>query len=547
MVARSDVPFNVSLLLPTERHLQGLRPVRVLDIFDGAGSSNFHPDGLFSSTIFGRSGDPNRSRRYSFIDVKVSIFHPVVHRSLVALKRLYGGIIAGSEYATWNDEIKDFERSNAVDGETGFHFFLSKWRQIEFQPTKSTTREQYILLVQREQKREKGGLLHNVIVMPAGLRDVEVGNDGRVGEDEINDYYRRLRRIANTISDAAAKSGGDIVNTARYNLQRAFNELFEYIERLVEGKHKLMMSKFLGRRIQNGTRNVITAMNTSTMLLGGAGQVGFNNTIVGLYQLLKSINPVARYHLRHGAISRIFVSRDQPVRLVNKKTLAADPVELSHHHFDRWTTDEGLNKVLTSFGEENLRHKPLELEGRYLALVYKGKDGTFKIIHDINEVPEGRSREDVHPITFAELLYLSTYRILNRHPVFVTRYPVTGVGSIYPSLAFVKTTIRSERRRELGDDWAPLDESHEAYEFPIPGRAWVNSMSPHSARLVGLGADFDGDTGSGNATYTEESIEEVGKYLQTRRAYVGTDGEFAASTSTSTVDLVLFNLTGEAT
>ncbi len=543
MVARSDIPFNVSLLYLTPKHLQGLRPVRALDIFDGAGSNNFHPDGFFSPLIFGRSGDPTRSERYSYIDIKIPVFHPMVFRCLVALKRLYGGILAGTDYATWNNELKDFERSNAVDGETGFHFFVSKWREIKFEATKSATREHNILLVKKAQA--EGSLVDKVVVMPAGLRDVEIGADGRVGEDEINGFYKRLLSLANTISDAAVKTSNEIVNTARFNLQRTFNELFEHIERLIEGKHKLFMGKWVSRRIQNGTRNVITAMNTSTMMLGGEGQVGFNNTIVGLYQLLKAINPVARYYIRHGALSKVFVARDQPVHLVNKKTLAKEEVQLTHQHFDRWTTDEGLNKILTSFGEEDLRHKPLEIEGRYLALIYKGKDGSFKIIHDINEVPEGRDRADVHPITFCELLYLSTYRVLNEHPVYFTRYPIIGVGSIYPSMAFAKTTIRSEIRQELGDDWQPLGKDHVAYEFPIMGGAFVNSLAPHSARLAGLNADFDGDTGSCNAVYSDEAKAEVKDYLQTRRAYVGTDGEFVASTDTSTVGLVLFNLTGD--
>lgn len=34
---RNAIPFNVSLLQLTPAKLQGLKPVRVLDIFDGAG------------------------------------------------------------------------------------------------------------------------------------------------------------------------------------------------------------------------------------------------------------------------------------------------------------------------------------------------------------------------------------------------------------------------------------------------------------------------------------------------------------------------------
>ena len=58
---RVEVPFNITLLqLPPER-LNGIRPIRALDFFEGS-SQNFHPDGLFSVEIFGRVGDERRNR-----------------------------------------------------------------------------------------------------------------------------------------------------------------------------------------------------------------------------------------------------------------------------------------------------------------------------------------------------------------------------------------------------------------------------------------------------------------------------------------------------
>jgi hypothetical protein len=122
---------------------------------------------------------------------------------------------------------------------------------------------------------------------------------------------------------------------------------------------------------------------------------------------------------------------------------------------------------------------------------------------------------------------------------------VTGVGSIYPSKIYARTTIRSEVRRELDSQWQPMDDTHVAYEFPIPGDAFVNSVVPHSAKLGKLGADFDGDTVSANATYSDEAVKEVDTYLKKKRAYVGTDGNFISSTSVDTVNLVMHNLTGD--
>lgn len=536
-----DVPFNVSLLSLTPKKLQGLRRVSVLDIFDGAGS-DFHEDGLFSISTFGKVGDDRRSKRFAYIDIKVPIFHPVIYRALVSLKRLYSGIIAGNEYVLWSDEINDFERSDALNGKTGFAYFVEHWEKIKFEETTSVSREQNILMIAKYLTTSMTSL---VVVMPAGLRDIEIGADGRARKDEINDFYARLLSIANTISESSVRSNPQMINTARYGLQTAFNELFEYIESMIEGKKKLLMGKWASRRIMNGTRNVITAMDTSTAYLGSAGSVGFNSTVIGLYQGLKTIMPVARFHIRNGFLAKVFVSVEMPARLVDKKTLKAVDVKLKSQYFDRFMTDEGVEKVLTSFAEEGLRHKPIEIDGYYLGLVYKGPDGTFKIIQDIEEVPATRSQRDVYPLTFCELLYLSCYKVLNKFPLFVTRYPVTGVGSIYPSKMHVMTTIKSQQRRELSDMWDPMDDDHVAYEFPITGGSFVNSLVPHSAKLARLGADFDGDTASANVTYSDEAIAEVDHYLKKRKAYVGTDGKFTSSVDVSTVALVLHNLTGD--
>jgi hypothetical protein len=532
----------VSVLDLNANVLQGLRPVRSLDIFEGAGSTQFHDDGLFSVSIFGRVGDEKRSQRFSYIDIKVPVFHPVIYNALLQLKRLYGGIMAGTEYALWNDAINDFERSDPVNGKTGFAYFLQYWKAIKFEETKSDARQQNILMIA---KYKDLAMTNKIVVMPAGLRDVEIGSDGRVEKDEINDFYMRLLSVSNTISEVSVKTNPEMLNNARYSLQRTFNELFEYIEKMIEGKKKLLMGKWASRKIWNGTRNVITAMDTSTAYLGSEGSVKFNNTVVGLYQGLKTVLPVARYLLRNGFLSKVFTTVDAPAKLVDKKTRTMVEVKLKSQYFDRFMTDEGIEKVITAFGEEEMRHKPLEIEGHYLGLIYKGPDGTFKIIQDINEVPGTRSKLDVYPLTFCELLYLSCYTQLNKYPMFVTRYPITGVGSIYPSKMYVKTTIKSEVRKELSDAWEPIDDAHTAHSFPITGAAFVNSLVPHSAKLDGLTADFDGDTASGNATYSDESIKEIDDYFQQKKAYVGTDGKFVSSVAVSTVELVLYNLTDD--
>lgn len=540
-MGKLDIPFNVTILELTAQKLQGMKPVTALDSFDGTGN-NFHENGLFSVSIFGRVGDEQRNYRFSYIDIKVSVLHPILFRAISELKQLYSGILSGQEYALFDESEQDFVRSDAVHGKTGYAFFISHFKKINYTETKSVSRQHNIELVR---KYLDVALTSKILVMPAGLRDMEMGADGRPQENEINTLYRKLLAISNTINDAAVRQNPETINNARWTLQQTFNQLYAMIEDMLQGKRKLIQNRWAARRIFNGTRNVITAMDTSVPYLGGAGSIDFNSTGVGLYQMLKAILPVAQYLLRHGFLSKVFVSPDQPANLVSKKTLKRETVLLKPHYFDQWMTDEGVAKIISMFAQEDMRHRYIEVDGYYLGLIYKGPDGTFRLMQDISEVPEGRDIKDVTPITFCELLYLSTYTDLNKYPCFVTRYPVTGMGSIYPSKVFCKTTIQVEVRRELGPNWEPMDEHHIAYQFPIRGGAFVNSLIPHSAKLGRLGADFDGDTSSFNVVYSDESIKEVDDFLGSPRAYIDTSGHFLSSTEVDTVRLVLHNLTGD--
>lgn len=535
---RLDVPFNISLLSLTPNKLQGLRPVTALDFLDGQ-TKNFHPNGLFSTEIFGRVGDEARSQRFSYIDIRIPIFHPVLFRALSELKRLYAGIMAGSDYAIWNAEAKDFEKSNPLEGQTGYAFFLKHWRDIVFEETKSAAREQNILLIK---KYGDNCMTDKIVVMPAGLRDLEM-DGGRIEFDDVNGFYRKMLSVSSTLTDSAIKQNPESLNITRYNLQVTFNQLYDYLESMIRGKKKLLLGGWAARGIFNGTRNVISAMETSVPELGKPGYPDFNTTVVGLYQAAKAANPISIFHLKTGFLSKVFSTVDAPARLVNKKTLRVEEVHLKPAYYDRFMTDEGLAKVLTSFGTEDLRHKPLEIEGRWLGLIYKGPDGTYRLLQDIAEVPLDRRREDVTPITFCELLYLSIYQHVNGLPAFVTRYPVTGIGSIYPSRAMIQPTIKTEVRRELDQNWQPMDDTHVAYKFPVTGSAFINSTIPHSSKLAGLGADFDGDTASLNITYSDESKKEVDTFLKSKRAYVGVDGKFISSVSVSPIELVFHNLT----
>ena len=221
---RLEMPANIKLMNTNDPRIKSFRMVTSLDTFDGMNTNNFHPDGLFSTEIFGRVGTPERDTQFSFIHTKIPIFNPYIYKKITGLKALYKGIITGKQYATWNDKDKDFEPSDLVNGETGFAFFLSRLTEIKFKQTSSASREADIKLVYGA-IQDGTALITHVPVFPAGLRDAYIEADGRVTEDEVNPLYRSLISAANALPDSIAGTVSttpsiEVLDEAVYNTTR---------------------------------------------------------------------------------------------------------------------------------------------------------------------------------------------------------------------------------------------------------------------------------------------------------------------------------------
>lgn len=527
----SMLPFNISLLILSSDNIRNMKQVKVLDIFETVGSKNFHPDGLFSTEIYGKVGDERRNRLFGYMDLRLKVFHPVVFKALLDLKELYGGIMSGKAYAKFNPATKDFDACSPTDGSTGFAFFLKHFHELQFEERKSTSREFAIRMVN---KSRESCLFDKFLVMPAGLRDFTVLPNGKPEEDEINSLYRRVLSIANVIGQHGGGADESHMDSTRYGLQIAVNAIYAYVINLLEGKTKLIQGWWTSRKIFQSTRNVITSNVQTVDRLFDNRTVGPNDTVVGLYQSLRAIFPLA-VNLIRGYSGKVFSGPNTPATLVNRKTFEREVASVPPEHYDEWMTQEGIEGIVGRFEVELLRHEPIEVDGRYFGLVYN--DGKrVKFCQGIEELPEGFDKKYLSPITYAELFYLSVFQRVKETPAFVTRYPITGYGSIYPSWIYLKTTTRSMSMKVLDENWQESDVV--AAEFPVRGTPFVNSMSPSISHLIRMTADFDGDVCSLTAVLSDDGIEEIKSLLNNKDYYVGVNGKMVFSCSNDVSELV---------
>lgn len=537
---RVEIAANISIVNLTPERLEKLKPVTVLDIFDGI-SGDFHEDGLFSISTFGRAGSEERDTNFSYVDIKVEVFHPFIHKTICALKGLYAGIMSGRAYAIWDDKEKDFIASDIVNGQTGYYYFMQHWTKIKFKQSESHQRKARIQLIEKF-KQLGTATCTKVLVIPAGLRDLEVEEGGRIKQNEINDLYRPIIQASNAIS-TSSDLDTPIIDVSRNNVQNNFNNVYNYIRNLLDGKGGFIQAKYGRRHIAYGTRNVISAMDTSAADLEDKNSFDINSTGMGLFQLMKAVEPKVIYFMRRW-LEPIFSAGESKAYLVNPKTLQRELVNITTKTYDRWQTSAGISKLIELFSLSHIRTRAVRIEDYYLALVYRGHDNTFKVIYGIEDLPKEFDPKLVYPITFTEMFYIAGFTEWNKIPVNVTRYPVAGEGSIYSSYAYVKTTLAAEVRYELDENWEKTDRV--ALEYPTFDNAvYIDTIVPHPSRLAGLAGDFDGDTTSANAVSSDEAVKEVKDYLNSRKAYVRPDGSLTNSAMIDTVQRVLYNLTGD--
>lgn len=531
-------PYNVRLLQLTDQAARNLKPITTLDTFDGA-TKNFHPDGLFSNEIFGMNGDKTRMRRFAYIDVKIPIMHPLVYRTLGRLKRMYPEIMAGKTYALWDEATKDFVKSDALDGKTGYTFFMEHFDQIVFPQRLSDLRELNIKFIERARSISMNT---KIVVSPAGFRDYIITSDGFEEEDEVNKLYRKMLAFSNSVTVEMFRMNPQMYDRVRFSLQSTFNALYEYHENMVRGKHKLLQGRVMSRQVRDGTRAVITTQNLEIKELFAPGTPTTNSTGIGLYQYIKAFRPLCIFHLQNGYLKNVFSSPGAPARLVNPKTLHSEMAQVSLESFDLWMTKEGIEKLFNLFGEVERRHEPVMIDDYYLALRYN--DGkVFKLFGDIDELPEGFERKHVQPVSFAELIYSQTYQTENNVAMVNTRFPVTGFGSIYPTEPFLKVTSHTVSLKPLDDNWQIDDSLPIMREFPMREETFIDTMMPSSDKLALAGADFDGDKMTGNGLYLKESVAESKAVMRSRNFHVRTDGSIAHSLNTVTVDFLLGAMT----
>jgi len=458
-------------------------------------SSAFDRCGLFSEEIFGPIASQMRLIKMGYINLNCKVFHPVIFQNLQALKRFYVEIMSGRSYAKWDATEKDFIHASEDDPEakTGYTFFLRHFNQIELAKNASLRRNDKIDVI----LNNKDNLfIDKFIVAPAGIRDMNE-EDGRMEKDSINTLYVALMERAKAMP--AGSNLDSIYDSVHYSIQRKVLEVYEYLLNFVSGKRGFFEAKLGARAVAQGTRNVITSTSLECESPDSPQYHKLDEVKIPLYQAAKGFQSLVTYWIKSTFYGLIIQDGADQIPLINPDTKRLEYVQIDDKDRDALLTAEGILKTIDRFRDPEYRWKPVgaTANGKRYLLYMVYEDGNeisiFRNIEEFKMIYKNANGKDVddtkiRPLTYAEMIYIATFKASYGKSGTITRYPVTGPESIFVAKTHLMSTIPGRIVKLITST-----EAHsfiELPEYPVIGKGFADAVMFFPSVRAGLGADL---------------------------------------------------------
>ena len=542
-------PIKLGILSNDYAETSNLGKITTPIIFE-PNSKQFHPSGLFSEQIFGSITSMDRYTTEAVIDLNTTIIHPMIFSAVIQSKALYAGIMSSKQYATFDGDDFSFKLAdfNTPNAGTGFQFFMSHLEDLANSQSPDALRASNIhkLLVKFKDKLT----VSQLIVLPAGLRDLDL-KAARLSKDDINKLYMAVINLAASLSSYEL-STDTIFDGIRYQLQLRVAAVYDYIMDIISGKGGFLQKHYGARKIAYSTRNVISVPVNDSDTADDPANIKADETMIPMLNLIKCFQPFFTNYVQKKLYGEIFPhGATENVTATDPDTLTMEYITIKAVEINRYTTADGVNRIINQFKHVGFRESPISIMDTnrkvyWLLLTYTDKATNRVFIAKTRDDLKNTVTKDgtvfntsnIAPLRWVEALYLAGLQISDGKHCLVTRYPVLGDGSIYPSKIHVITTNPSKAMTVVFDTGLELKVPH----YPIIGNPYYESLILHPSRLPGLGADFDGDMTSLTTVWTKEGNEEVSQNLESISSVIGSDMKLKIRADSSIVELVIHNL-----
>ena len=516
------------------------------------------PTGLLSNEIFGITKE-DRTTIFAYIHLAGEIFmHPLAYK--IWCKVDSNVKLAAYEMDTFSLDKSTGKLKQDPKGFNGFQFLKKIIKEVDFK--KSSSDKRNIKTSFLETYRDKL-FIEDFVVIPAGYRDVDT-DGGKVGVGEINKLYNAIIRDCKALKESD-DYGLSLNGSLRGRIQDSIVKVYEF---LAFGRDPLSgvdsqasgLSRKLGlirragmtKSFDWGARLVICTQNLRRENLEDL-TVDTDSIGLPLAAVCANFYPFMMFWVRQWFANN-FADSDE--------ILGWDPVkkQASNVHVRDWReiyNDERIKEELDRFmhGSSN---RFIAIEAPIIETDKVPKNATpylmFKGTHVLDkdaqkrlaqggQPEEGYSFEiEERPLTWCDLFYRAAVEVTADKYTLITRFPIDAYWNQYPAKIKIVSTIETQ----------PMIVGTEYYkEYPHidikdinrnTSNKFIDVALPNNLRLDSIGGDFDGDTISSKAVYSIESNDELEKVINSKRYFIGLDGQNAMSTGKECIQS-LYNLT----
>ncbi len=428
-----NAPMEVDLVTDRIIMNSNLKPVTDPISFSG----NIPTDGgLFSPLIFGRTPD-EQNRQFAYIDLNGRFFHPFIFEILDNLMPKKFKKCASGE-GSWaldengylielNESNPDYRKMN-----NGIDWLISVYPKMRFEESNSLTRRDRIKLL--KDFKPQDSIITKWLVIPIKYRDVDKNGSTHVLPD-LDVHYNSVIRYANSLKDSAF---GFFNYAVKFNLQSELVAIRKYGQSLLEKKHGFFHRAILGKSIDRGSRDVISVPSFRGYQRPEDNPIDMFHSGIPLAKcLIIGYDFIMRYCLQFFADN--FRNRfEYPVyKLVDGEYQMSGTIRIA----------DQLERFTTTYIEKKINRFKNSHATRFEIITIKTEDGDEIPLHLAGQFkslkPGSPDASTIlnRPMTWTDLFYQAAVNTLADKYVYITRYPIEGYNSIFPSLCYPMSTI----------------------------------------------------------------------------------------------------------
>lgn len=500
------------------------------------------PTGLLSNEIFGITKD-DRTTIFAYIHLAGETFmHPLGYK---IWSKLDSNVkLCAYEMGTFSYDKESGKLVSDPKGDNGFKFLKKIINEVNFKKALSAKRN--IRTTFLETYRDKL-FIENFIVIPAGYRDVDTEQGGRVGVGEINKLYNSIIRDCKALEESD-DYGLSLNGSLRGRIQDNIVKVYDW---LAFGKDPLTgkdsqatgLSRKLGlirragmkKSFDWGSRLVICQQNLRKENLEDL-EVDLDSIGLPLASICANLYPYMIFWIRQwfdfNFSEEIAIQAINPRDKTSMKTRIKDWREVY--------SDERIKEELDRFmhGMSN-RFIPIEApiededkipKGLTPYLIFKGYmvDDEKYAQELINHSPaeEGvRFPIQERALTWCDLIYQAAMEVTKDKMTLITRFPVDTYWNQFPAKIKVISTIETEPMVIGNHYYKEYPKIRQEDIAKNTTNKFVDVALPNNVRLGSIGGDFDGDTISSKVMYSIESNQELAEAVNLKKHYISLGGE----------------------